>query len=312
MHEQQACLIDIIYDHTDVFLLFDGDLGFCDALKHSTPTTTDKPIYLPHQQIPVQLQSEVRKCLDNWLKQGIIRPSKSPYALQVVIIRKKTGEICLCVDFRKLNAVSICDSFLLPRVEEALQSVQAAIWFSSFDLAQGYLQMAMEEADTPKTAFHAGSSGLYEFTRMPFRLINAGASFCRLMEMCIGDQQYVTLLFYLDDICVFTESANQMLDHIELVFSRLQEYHLKLKPKKSYFFQTNVTFLGHILLALGILPNPEKVSKIKDWPTPKTPKEVQSFVGLALYCHRFIPNFTKWAGPLHTLIVPASFKTKNL
>ena len=175
--DQQARLIDVIYSHTEVFSLFDGDLGFCDVLKHSIPTTTDKPVYLPHRQIPVQLQSEVRKCLDNWLKQGIIRPSKSPYASQVVIVRKKTGEIRLCVDFRKLNAISIRDSFPLPRVEEALQAVQAAVWFSSFDLAQGYLQMAMEEEDIEKTAFRAGSSGLYEFTRMPFGLTNAGAVF---------------------------------------------------------------------------------------------------------------------------------------
>ena len=308
--EQQARLIDVIYDHTEVFSLFDGDLGFCDVLKHSIPTTTDKPVYLPHRQIPVQLQSEVRKCLDNWLKQGIIRPSKSPYASQVVIVRKKTGEIRLCVDFRKLNAISIRDSFPLPRVEEALQAVQAAVWFSSFDLAQGYLQMAMEEEDIEKTAFRAGSSGLYEFTRMPFGLTNAGASFCRLMEMCIGDQQYVTLLFYLDDICIFAETADQMLDRIEFVFSRLKEFNLKIKPKKSHFFQTSVTFLGHILSANGVSPNPEKVAKIKDWPTPKTSKEVHSFVGLASYYRRFIPNFAKWAGPLHALIVPASFKQK--
>ena len=308
--DQQARLIDVIYSHTEVFSLFDGDLGFCDVLKHSIPTTTDKPVYLPHRQIPVQLQSEVRKCLDNWLKQGIIRPSKSPYASQVVIVRKKTGEIRLCVDFRKLNAISIRDSFPLPRVEEALQAVQAAVWFSSFDLAQGYLQMAMEEEDIEKTAFRAGSSGLYEFTRMPFGLTNAGASFCRLMEMCIGDQQYVTLLFYLDDICIFAETADQMLDRIEFVFSRLKEFNLKIKPKKSHFFQTSVTFLGHILSADGVSPNPEKVAKIKDWPTPKTPKEVHSFVGLASYYRRFIPNFAKWAGPLHALIVPASFKQK--
>ena len=308
--EQQARLINVIYDHTEVFSLFDGDLGFCDVLKHSIPTTTDKPVYLPHRQIPVQLQSEVKKCLDNWLKQGIIRPSKSPYASQVVIVRKKTGEIRLCVDFRKLNAISIRDSFPLPRVEEALQAVQAAVWFSSFDLAQGYLQMAMEEEDIEKTAFRAGSSGLYEFTRMPFGLTNAGASFCRLMEMCIGDQQYVTLLFYLDDICIFAETADQMLDRIEFVFSRLKEFNLKIKPKKSHFFQTSVTFLGHILSANGVSPNLEKVAKIKDWPTPKTPKEVHSFVGLASYYRRFIPNFAKWAGPLHALIVPASFKQK--
>ena len=162
--EQQARLIDIIYNSQSVFSLHDGDLGYCDKLKHTIPVTTNKPVYLPHHTIPVQLQAEVWKCLDTWLKQGIIRPSKSPYASQVVIVRKKSGEIRLCVDFRCLNAISIRDSFPLPRVEEALQAVQAAVWFTCFDLAQGYLQLAMEEADIPKTAFRAGSSGLFEFT----------------------------------------------------------------------------------------------------------------------------------------------------
>ena len=153
-------LIDIIYDHTDVFLLFDGDLGFCDTLKHSIPTTMEKPVYLPHHQIPVQLQSEVRKCLDNWLKQDIIHPSKNLYTSQVVIVCKKTEKIHLRVDFCKSNAISIQDSFPPPCVKEALQAVQATVWFSSFNFAQGYLQMAMEEADFPKTASRAGSSGL--------------------------------------------------------------------------------------------------------------------------------------------------------
>ena len=300
----------MIYENQSVFSLYDGDLGFCDRLKHSIPTTTDKPVYLPHRQIPIQLQSEVRKCLDAWLKAGIIRPSKSPYASQVVIVWKKTGEIRLCVDFRKLNAISIRDSFPLPRIEEALQAVQAAVWFTSFDLAQGYLQMAMEEEDMKKTAFRAGSSGLYEFTRMPFGLTNAGASFCRLMEMCIGDQQYITLLFYLDDICVFAETADQMLDRIQFTFGRLKEFSLKIKPKKSFFFQAEVNFLGHILSQRGVSPNPEKVAKIKDWPVPKTSKEVHSFVGLASYYRRFIPNFAKWAGPLHALIIPAATQLK--
>ena len=111
---QQKRFIELVYDNQEVFSLYDGDLGYCDKLKHSIPTTTNKPVYLPHRQIPIQLQSEVRKCLDAWLKAGIIRPSKSPYASQVVIVRKKTREIRLCVDFRKLNAISIRDSFPLP------------------------------------------------------------------------------------------------------------------------------------------------------------------------------------------------------
>ena len=206
--------------------------------------------------------------------------------------------------------ISIRDSFPLPRIEEALQAVQAAVWFTSFNLAQGYLQMAMEEADIPKTVFCTGSSSLFEFTCMPFRLTNAGASFCRLMEMVTGDQQFVTFLFYLDDICIFANSADQMLDRIELVFSRLKQYQLKIKPKKSFFFQTEISFLGHILSAKGISPNPEKVDKVWDWPVPKTSKEVHSFISLASYYHRFIPNFAKWSKPLNALIMPPAHQAK--
>ena len=186
------------------------------------------------------------------------------------------------------------------------------MWFTSFDLAQGYLQMAMAEADIPKTAFRAGSTGFYDFLQMPFGLTNAGASFCRLMEMCIGDQQYVTLLFYLDDICVFAENADDMLDRVELVFQRLKSFNLKVKPKKSFYFQDEVYFLWHILSAKGVSPNPEKVEKVKNWPIPINPKEVHSFVGLASYYRRFIPNFAKWAGPLHALIIPHSTTVKLL
>ena len=202
----------------------------------------DKPVYLPHHTILVQLQAEVCKCLDAWLRQGIICPLHSLYALQVVIVHKKSGEIRLCIDFRALNAITVHDSFPLPRIEEALQAVKAVVWFTSFDLAQGYLQLAMEEADIMKTAFCAGSSGLYEFTHMPFGLSNAGASFCHLMEMCLGDQQYVTLLFYLDDICIFSSSVDEMLNRVGLILGHLKEFNLKIKPKKTYFFQKSVVF----------------------------------------------------------------------
>ena len=164
---------------------------------------TEKPVYLLHHTFPRQPQGEVQKCLDTWLYQGIIRPSKSPYASQVVIVFKKSGEICLCIDYQKLNSITVRDTFPLPRKDKALQAVHSSNWFTPFDLAQGYLQLAMEDGDIQKTAFRASSSGLYEFTHMPFGLSNAGSSFCHLMEQCIGDQQFVTFLLYLDDICIF-------------------------------------------------------------------------------------------------------------
>ena len=149
----------MIYDHQTVFSLHDEDLGLCDRLKHIILTTTDKPIYLPHQTISVQLQMEVQQYLDTWLQQGIISPSHSPYASQVVIVQKKLGEIHLCIDSRALNAITVCDSFPLPHIEEALQAVKAAVWFTSFDFVQGYLQLAMLGSDIHKTTFRAGSSG---------------------------------------------------------------------------------------------------------------------------------------------------------
>ena len=160
---------------------------------------------------------------------------------------------------------AVRDAFPLPRIDKDLQVVHSSNWFSLFDLAQGYLQLVMEERDIKKTAFRASSMGLYEFTLMPFGLLNAGSSFCHLMEQCLGDQQFVTLLLYLDNICIFAPTIDDMLDQIELVFDRHKQFNLKIKPKKCQFFNTSVLFLGHILLANSISANPEKVEKVKTW-----------------------------------------------
>ena len=173
------------------------------------------------------------------------------------------------------------DAFPLPCVDEAPEAVHNCQWFRSFDVVQGYLQMPVEEADIPKTAFWAGSSGLYEFAHMPFRLSNSGSSFCHLMEMCLGDQQFVTLLLHLDDICVFAVSIDEMLDLIELVFKQLEEFNLKIKPKKCHFFQYSIVFLGHVLSAEGISANPKKVEKVTNW-LVNQPKRVTIIFGVAL------------------------------
>ena len=151
--DQQDQLLNIIYDNQQVFSLHDEDLGFCNKLTQTIPTMTDRPIYLPHRTILQQLQGEVHKCLDTWLRQGIIRSSRSPYASQVAIVCKKTSEIQLCVDYCKLNSIMVRDAFPLLHIDEALQAVHNCQWFSSIDLAQGYLQMLVDEVDIHKTAF---------------------------------------------------------------------------------------------------------------------------------------------------------------
>ena len=302
--EQQKRFLKIIYENKQVFSLHDGDLGYCDKLVHTIPTTTDEPITLPHRTINPSIQAEVRKCLDTWLAQGVIRRSCSPYASQTVLVRKKTGELRICVDYRKLNNISRKDAFPLPRIDDALQAVQGAKMFSSIDLAQGYLQLKMNPSDIQKTAFRAGSQGFFEFTRMPFGLCNAGASFCRMMELCLGDQQYLTMLLYIDDVCIFAATANAMLDHIELLFKRLIGFNLKIKPKKCTWFQKEVKYLGHVLTEKGVKTDPDKVRKIKDWPVPQNETELRSFLGLASYYRRFIPKMSSVAAPLFDMLKP--------
>ena len=166
--------------------------------------------------------------------------------------------------------------------------------------------MPVEEADIPKTAFRAGLSGLYEFTHMPFGFSSSGASFCCLMEMCLADQQFVTLLLYLDDICVFAATIDEMQDSTELVFKQLEKFNLKIKPKKCHFFQCSIVFLRHVLSAEGISANPEKVEKVKNWPVPTNPKELQYFLGLASYYCHFVLRITGIAKCLHQLVGPAN------
>ena len=131
------------------------------------------------------------------------------------------------MNYRKLNPITIRDAFPLPHIDETLQAVHNCNVFTSFDLVQGYLQLGMAEDGIKKTTFRAGSSGLYEFTCMTFGLSNVESSFCRLMEQCLGDQQFVTFLLYLDDMGIFAPDVSTMLDQIELVFSQLKTFNLK-------------------------------------------------------------------------------------
>ena len=164
--KQQDHLLNLIYENQQILSLHSEDLGFCGKLAHAIPRTTNKPIYMPHRTIPQQLQGEVHKCLDMGLHQGMIRPSKSPFASQMVIVCKKTSEIHLCVDYWKLNSIVVKDSFPLVWVDEALQVIDNCQLFTLFYLVQSYLQIPVTETDTKKMAFKAGSSGFYAFTHM--------------------------------------------------------------------------------------------------------------------------------------------------
>ena len=200
-----------------------------------------------------------------------------------------------------MNDVRVKDAYPLPRIEDCLDSLAGSHWFSCMDLNSEYWQIPMAGQDKDKTAFTT-SYGLYQFTVMPFGLANAPSTMERLMEDVLRGLQWEECLLYMDDIIVPGTTVEQNLDRLERVLQRLREANLKLKPSKCHFLQKNVQFLGHVVEAGGVRTDLEKVSAIQNWPTPKTVRDVTSFVGLCSYYRRYVQGLAAIARPLHTLV----------
>uniref|UniRef100_H3AME9 Gypsy retrotransposon integrase-like protein 1 n=1 Tax=Latimeria chalumnae TaxID=7897 RepID=H3AME9_LATCH len=257
-------------------------MGYSTTIVHKIPTGTAEPVKVS----PLVLQ-EFKKHIREWIEQGTLKESYSPWASPVVVVRKKDGTIRVCCDYQRLNQVTCRDAFPLPRVEESLDALGQATLFSTLDLTSGYFQVAVDESDQAKTAVTT-PFGPYEWTQMPFGSCNAPATFQRLMQRVLGDFVFEILLIYFDDIIIYSSDFDSHL-------SRLDKHGLKLKPAKCYLLQKEVKFLGHIISEQGIQIDQDKTSVLDDWPTPK-------LLGFMSYYRRFVPNFTQLAAPLHGLL----------
>ena len=219
------------------------------------------------------------------LDAGVIWPSNSPWCNAVVLVRKKDGSLRFCIDCRKLNALTVKDSHPLPCICETLEGLAGAAHYSTFDMNSGFWQVPMDEESKQYTAFTLGSMGLYECESIPFGLCNAPPTFQRLMLNCLGEWNLTYCLIYLDDVIIFSWTEEEHLERMCVVFDRLLEHGLKLKPSKCDVFKTEINYLEAIAECL----------------LPDTYTKVKSFVVLVGHYRHFIKGFANIAAPLYDL-----------
>lgn len=235
------------------------------------------------------------------LKKGFISPSSSPAGSPILFVKKADGTLRLCVDYRELNKITRKNRYPLPLIQESLDRLCEAKYFSKIDLRAAYNLIRIKKGDEWKTAFRT-RYGLFEYNVMPFGLTNAPASFQNLINDVLHDYLDLFVIVYLDDILIFSKTHEEHVHHVKQVLQRLRDHSLWAKAEKCEFFKHSVDFLGYIVSDKGISMDPKKVDTITSWPIPRTIRDIQSFLGFANFYRRFIKNYSKVTSPLTNLL----------
>lgn len=291
-------LKSIIFDN--YIKTFDGNKklnGFCMKIK----LNSDVPVYSNPRRLSHKEKIEVQKTIDDLLAQGIIKPSDSPYASPIVLVRKKNGELRMCVDYRALNKITIRDHFPLPLIEDCIEYLGGKTYFSTIDLKSGFHQVPMDEESVKLTAF-VTPMGQYEYCYMPFGLTNAPPVFQRIINRVLRELiDAGKIVVYLDDINIATKTLEEHRKILAEVLRLLSDAGLKINFKKCKFAYRELVYLGYCVNENGIRPNDAHLNAIRNYAVPRSTKEVQRCVGLFSYFRRFIYNFSRIAKPLTQL-----------
>jgi len=300
--EERTSLANLLAANSHVFSRNDKDIGYCDKVKLTIPTGDSRPVRQRPHKVPLAFAADEERLLSDLQDQGVIRPSSSPWASPIHLVRKKNGDSRLTCDYRALNKLiaNNLDSYPLPLISDCQNALSGNKYFCVSDIQSAYFNIPVDEKDIPKTAI-ISKYGLYEFLRCPQGLSASPSCFQRCIELVLRGLQYNSLVIYLDDLLVYGKSYTETIDRLDTVFQRLSEAGMKLAPDKTSLFQHSVTFLGSVMSQDGIQPDPAKLAKISNWPTPTSKRDIRSFLGLCAYYKRFIKSYASRAKPLTTL-----------
>ncbi|GBN30274.1 Retrovirus-related Pol polyprotein from transposon 17.6 [Araneus ventricosus] len=276
---QQQQVLELLTKYNNIFAQNISDLGECGIIKHTIQLTDDIPTRQKPYRVPYNLKNEMKNQINILLDAGIIQPSTSPYCAPVLLVKKSDGSFRLVADLRKLNSKTIPDNFPLPKIDEMIDQLSGATFFSTMDLTSGFHQMSMHPDHMQYTGT-ATEFGLFEYKRLPFFLKNASASFQRLMSIVLASLSDLQIACYIDDVIIASHNFQDHLQRLELVFQRLTAANLKVKPSKCSFLQFEISFLGHTVREGQVLPDPKNMDSIKNTMPPQTKKQVRSFLGL--------------------------------
>lgn len=268
-------------------------------MKHSLKTSTEVPIQMKPYPIPYALQDKVKRELQQMMDLGIIEETDSPYSAPVVLIKKKDNSLRFCVDFRELNRITVFDPRPMPRIDAILNKISKAKFISKLNLTKGYWQVPLDDDAKRKIAF-VTPFGHFSFTVMPFGMVNAPATFVRLVSKVLTGLEDFTEAF-IDDIGIYSNTWEEHLEHLGTVFEALRKANLAARPAKCEFGFNELCFLGHTIGSGKIKPMMSKVEAIQNFPIPTTKKKVKSFLGMIGFYRKFIPNFATVALPLTDL-----------
>ncbi|XP_068213666.1 uncharacterized protein, partial [Palaemon carinicauda] len=292
---QERQIKELVREYEDIFTDIPGTSN---KGEHKIELTSHEPVRSKPYPVPYGVRASLRKEIKDMLDMGIIQESASPYASPVVMVKKSDGSNRVCIDFRKLNRITIFDPEPMVTADDVFARLSESNFFTKIDFTKGYWQIKVRSEDVPKTAF-VTPDGQYEFLKMPFGMVNAGATYVKCMRTLLKGLDNVES--YIDDLLIHTKSWSEHLETLQELFQRIRNANLTVRPSKCILASETVQFLGHEIQGGTLSLQETNISKIQSAPQPKTKKEVRSFLGLTGFYRAYVPNYATIAAPLSDL-----------